>query len=131
VRPLIFIPLLRGFPHFSHFRATLQRIKAGLHQRDNGGYGASGQERLRDAFEEAELLDDLARILTYTDETLPIIEGYRGKLQLVLMRTFILDMEGRIEEFAKTYWKYVGHLPMRALCDELRSLLEEWSDVYG
>jgi hypothetical protein len=58
-------------------------------------------ERFRNAFEEAELLDDLAEILSYINETLIIIEGYRGKLHPVLVRTFVLDNFGRIEEFAR------------------------------
>jgi adenylate kinase family enzyme len=71
-------------------------------------------------------LEDLTRILDYTNETLIIIENYRGRLHPVLARTFILDDFGRIEELARAYASYVGATTMRALCDELRGLLEEW-----
>jgi hypothetical protein len=89
-------------------------------------------EGFRDVFEEAGLLDDFARIPNYTNETLIIVEGYRDRLHPVLLWTFILDTESRIEEFARACWKYVGTSTVRVLCNELRGLLEEeWGDVYG
>jgi hypothetical protein len=81
-------------------------------------------EGFRDCFEGADLLDDLAKILNYTNEMVTIIEGYRGRLHPVLVRTFVLDNFSRIEEFARAYVQHVGASTMKALCDELRGLLE-------
>jgi hypothetical protein len=37
----------------------------------------------------------------------------------------VLENLGRIEELARAYAQYVGASTMRALCDELKDLLEE------
>jgi hypothetical protein len=40
------------------------------------------------------------------------------------MRIFVLENPGRVEEFARAYAHYVGASTMRALCGELKDLLE-------
>jgi hypothetical protein len=45
------------------------------------------------------------------------------------MRIFVLENPGRVEEFAKAYWRYVGASTMEIIYDELRSLLEKWGDA--
>ena len=79
-------------------------------------------------FEGAGLLNDLTKILDYSDEMLVIGEGCRGGIQSVLMRTFILENLGRINDFAKTFGRRVDESMVRALYSGLRSLLEEAED---
>jgi hypothetical protein len=74
------------------------------------------RERLRDAFEEAGILDNV-------DSTLVIAERYRG-LPPVLVRTFVHDSISRLDDFAREYRGYVGKV-MDHVCMELRSLLYE------
>jgi len=84
----------------------------------------------RDAFKEAGLLDDLAKMLDYTNEALVIVKGYGGGLHPVLVRTFILENLSRIGDFARAYAQHVGESTMRALCEEFESMLEG-GDVDG
>ena len=56
-------------------------------------------------------------------------EGCRGGLHTAPMRMFVLENPGRVEEFAKAYWRYVGASTMEIIYDELRSLLEKWGDA--
>jgi hypothetical protein len=56
-------------------------------------------------------------------------EGYGGRLHPALMRTFVLENPGRVEELARAYAQHVRASTMKALCDKLRDLLEEWGDV--
>jgi hypothetical protein len=51
-------------------------------------------------------------------------EGCRGGLHTAPMRIFVLENPGRVEEFARAYAHYVGASTMRALCGELKDLLE-------
>jgi hypothetical protein len=90
---------------FPHFQASLQRIKAG--DRDEG---------LRDAFEEAGILDNV-------DSTLVIAERYRD-LPSVLIRTFVYDSISRLDDLARECRGYVGKV-MDYICEELRGLLYE------
>jgi len=48
----------------------------------------------------------------------------------VLARMFVLENLERIEDFTKAYAQHVGALTMRALCSELKDLLEG-GDVDG
>jgi hypothetical protein len=74
------------------------------------------RERLRDAFEEAGILDNV-------DSTLVIAERYRD-LPPVLIRTFVYDSFSRLDDFAKEYRAYVGKM-MDYLREELQGLLYE------
>jgi len=74
-------------------------------------------------FEETGLLDDLTKILDYTNEMLIIVDGYR--LHPVLARMFVLENLDRAEDFASSHGRYVGESTMKALCDKLKDLLEE------
>mgnify|MGYP000600024883 CR=1 FL=1 len=76
-------------------------------------------------FEGAGLLNDPTKILDYSDEMLVIGEGCRGGIQSVLMRTFILENLGGIDDFAKIFGRRIGELKMRTLYSELKDLLEE------
>jgi len=87
-------------------------------------------EELGDYFEEAGLLGNLTKILNYTDDILMIVKWYGGGLHPVLLRTLVLENLERIEDFAKAYAQYVGASTMRALCGELKDLLEG-GDVNG
>jgi len=76
-------------------------------------------------FEEAGLFDDPTKILDYIDEMLMIGKGCRGGIHPVLMRTFILENLGGIDDFAKIFGRRIGELKMRTLYSELKDLLEE------
>jgi hypothetical protein len=70
-------------------------------------------EGLRDAFEDAGILDNV-------DSTLVIADGYG--LPSVLIRTFVHDSISRLDDFAMEFRGYVGKV-MDYVCEELRSLL--------
>ncbi|MCF3652630.1 MAG: hypothetical protein L2C94_000390 [Aigarchaeota archaeon] len=46
----------------------------------------------------------------------------------VLARVFVLENLVRIDDFAKAFGRCVGESTMRALCSELKDLLEEDED---
>jgi len=75
-------------------------------------------------YERVELLDALIEMLDYTNEALMVVEGYRDGLYPVLMRAFALKNLERIEDFARAYAQHVGASTLRALCEELKDLLE-------
>jgi len=71
-----------------------------------------------------ELLDDFTKMLDYTNGVLIIIKGYGDRIHLVLLRTFDLENSERIDDFARAYAHHAGESTMKALCDELKDLLE-------
>jgi len=85
-------------------------------------------EELADCFEEARPLDDLTKILDYTNEMLIVVSGYR--FHSVLAWMFVLEDLSRVEDFAKAYARHIGESTMRSLCDELKGL-PEGGDVDG
>jgi len=64
-------------------------------------------ERFRDASEEARLLNELINIVGNVDSILIIAERH-GKTAISLLRTFIYDSLGKLDDFAKKCRSLIG-----------------------
>jgi hypothetical protein len=79
-------------------------------------------ERFRDAFEEEGILREFTGILDDVDSALVIAERYR--LPSALIRTFVYDSIGKLDDFVRECRGYVGKV-MDIIVEELRGLLNE------
>jgi hypothetical protein len=53
------------------------------------------------------------------------VSGYVGMwLPRILARIFVLENLGRIEDFAKTFRKFIKESTVKTLCDELKEVIE-------